>query len=68
MIVRPAYGAKYETEEEVLNAWASNKDFILIGGRYINIKDFYTYCEPTLDSISYSYKGLNVPLNTGILI
>ena len=69
MFIKPAYGAVYETKEEVQTAWDEGKDFFIIGrGPYINKADFEKYCDPTLDSLSYVYKDLNVILNTGLLI
>lgn len=44
-ILVPAYGRDYETEEEVLEAYESGKDFVYMSigrdrGRYCSIRDF----------------------------
>jgi hypothetical protein len=64
----PAYGRSYSTKEEVLSDWIANKDFRVAQGPYINITDFEKYCDPTLDTVTFSYNGLSVTINTGILI
>ena len=69
MIIKPAHGKQYDTEEQVLEAWKTNHDFILTGGGpYICISDFENYCDPVLDTVTYFYKGLYVVINQGCLI
>lgn len=45
--VRAAYGRRYTTFDEIIQAWVSNLDFKIIGpdgmGRYINRTDFCMY-------------------------
>lgn len=68
MFIKPAYGAVYNTKEEVLKAWHEGIDFLIIGnGPYLNNKDFENYCDPALDSLYYVYKDLKVTINSGIL-
>ena len=68
MTLHPAYGRKYNSEDEVWADWHSNKDFKIVGGPYINSKDFHKYCCPTIDTVTYFHEGLYVPINIGAVI
>lgn len=60
LIVKPAYGRKYESDLEVFRDWVADKDFQIVGaGAYINRKDFHAHIE--LQSISIVW-GSDLPL------
>lgn len=54
ILVRPAYGRKYSTKEQVLADWDANKDFVMMNhtSKYISKRDFAKYGNP-LDRIIY---------------
>ena len=37
--LEPAYGRKYSTQEAVLEHWHAGKDFKILGGPYLSIRD-----------------------------
>lgn len=39
VMLQPAYGRKYKTTSEVIEAWRSGKDFKIVGGPYCSIRD-----------------------------
>jgi hypothetical protein len=39
MYLAPAYGRRYRTEQELLEAWEAGKDFKIVGGPYTSIRD-----------------------------
>lgn len=40
MVLVPAYGRKYKTENHCLEDWYAGKDFKIEGGPYCSIRDF----------------------------
>ena len=38
-VLLPAYGRRYETESEMLQAWKDGKDFHIYNGPYCSIRD-----------------------------
>lgn len=59
----PAYGRRYNTEQEVKDDWNAGKDFKIIGGPYISNRDKIN----PLDSLSYAFGNVTVYLQLGIL-
>ena len=60
LVVSPAYGRDYKSKKEVLEAWNSNKDFIIENvmdhycGKPINKEDFE---KTTYKSVELRYKN-----------
>lgn len=46
----PAYGAKYVSETELVNAWEEGKDFRIFRGPYCSIRD--------LDTLGHNYDAI----------
>jgi hypothetical protein len=67
MTIMPAYGRFYAEDCEVLEDWGKGVTFKVVGGPYIDKKDFENYCDPFLDSVAYGFDGLHVTINQGIL-
>jgi hypothetical protein len=44
MIVFPAYGAIYNSKQEVVEAWSKDADFRIHKGPYISKRDHTNYC------------------------
>lgn len=40
IVLRPAYGRKYATREQALEAWVAGKDFKIYAGPYCSIRDY----------------------------
>lgn len=62
--VMPAYGRKYDTEDQVLEAWKANKDFKMVEGPYLNRRDWMEYGNQ-MDYVVY--RPLNLILENGVL-
>lgn len=58
LFLEPAYGRRYETEEQAIKDWKDGKDFKIFGGPYCSIRDLAAIIEdldnPTV-LIEYSY-------------
>lgn len=62
LILVPAYGRSYKTEEACLKDWNDNKDFVIEGGPYCSIRDLESMKEDwSVISIRYK-KGLYLKL------
>lgn len=42
MLLKPAYGRRYHSRQEVLHAWNSGADFQIYNGPYTSIRDLST--------------------------
>ena len=62
----PAYGKQYNSVEEVQKAWEDNQDFKIVGGPYLNKRDWEKYGN-ALDSLHYNFADVRVTLVPGIL-
>lgn len=62
--IMPAYGRKYETEDQVLEAWNANKDFKMVEGPYINRSDWIKYGN-RMDYVVY--RPFHVILENGVM-
>lgn len=40
IVLRAAYGRKYQTKEQALDAWVAGKDFKIFQGPYCSIRDY----------------------------
>jgi len=66
LYVIPAYGRTYEKTDDVVADWHDGKDFKIVGGPYINKRDWEKYGN-TLDSVVYSWGGLFWHLEMGLI-
>lgn len=41
VVVVPAYGRKYKTSAEAVEAWKSGKDFKIVNGPYCSVRDLH---------------------------
>lgn len=39
VLLEPAYGRKYKTEQEAISDWQAGKDFKFVGGPYCSIRE-----------------------------
>ena len=62
--VMPAYGRKYETADQVMEAWNADKDFKMVEGPYINRSDWIKYGN-RLDYVVYT--PFHVILENGVM-
>ena len=50
LMIMPAYGRQYTTSEEAKSDWTNGKDFKIIGGPYLSIRDI-SYLKDTYSSV-----------------
>jgi hypothetical protein len=56
LILTPAYGRRYRSDEEVLADWRRGKDFKILGGPYTSVRDF----EKNTDDVRNRYNRCGV--------
>ena len=59
LIIVPAYGRKYASEQAVATDWNSGKDFKVFRGPYISIRD--------IEAIRGSYSTAFIKYDSGLL-
>ena len=64
----PAYGKRYATEAEVIEAWNNGADFKCLNetASYLSKSTYENYCN-RLDGVFYCFEGLYVSLVTAII-
>jgi hypothetical protein len=50
LVIMPAYGREYKTSQEAKADWDNGKDFKIVGGPYLSIRDI-NYIKDTYSSV-----------------
>lgn len=62
IILTPAYGRVYKTQEEMLMDWFAGKDFKILNGPYTSARDFWDLTDQFgLVMLSYGLNGRMIP-------